>query len=110
MPSIPAKLRIGPYIYTINKVPEIKVDGNPAYGMHELGTLTIQIQEGLPPALEASCILHEIVHAVFGITGLYKTEEQEEAIVEGLSNGICQVILDNKGLMPYIESLLNEQK
>jgi len=78
------------------------------YGQYTARENIIEVQPGLSDIDEANTVLHEIMHACVYISSL-NTEGQalsddnnEEVVVNSLSNYLMQVFMDNKWLLPYL--------
>ena len=82
------------------------------YGEYEHRKNQITIQNGLGPLDEANTLLHEILHAVVYINSLTQsgqpldTENKEELVINTITNGLAQVLRDNKWLLPYFKEKL----
>ena len=68
----------------------------------------IEIQPGLSDIDEANTLLHEIIHGCVYISSLntegqpLSSDNDEEVVVNSLSNYLIQVFRDNKWLLPYL--------
>lgn len=105
--NIPTKIKVGCFDYSVEELDKVVVDGTEAYGSHDFGNLVIKVQKEMPDSIQASALMHEVMHAIFGFTGLYRTEEDEEHLVEALTNGICSVFKDNPQLLDYLKHKLS---
>ena len=68
--------------------------------------LEIAISDDLAGPRLAETLLHELMHAVWHVWGLSKTEGQEE-VVRAMALGMATVMRDNPQLMPWIQSQLH---
>jgi len=85
--KIPDKLKVGANNISIHRVELTESDADQNGGWFEWETNKMCIAKGMPEDREATCFLHEILHAV----NIYMTEEQATYISESL----VQVIRDN---------------
>jgi hypothetical protein len=106
MTYIPKQLKIACFDYKVEKDSSISEGDNGVYGSQDHSTLTIKIAENLPPQVEASVLMHEILHAVLACTQVALSEELEEAIVNSTTIQLCQVLRDNPSLLTYLEDKL----
>lgn len=98
--KLPATVRIGPYKCSVIRK---TLDGD--FGSFDSTTNEIEIDDAIASdALEASTLLHEIVH---GIIHVYKIKvPDEEGLVEILETALLQVLKDNKTAIRAILSAL----
>ena len=94
--KLPGSVRIGPYKCAIVRKP---LDGD--FGAFDSNTNDIEIDDAIASdALEASTLLHEIVH---GVISIYRIKvPDEESLVEILETALLQVLKDNKTLFRAI--------
>jgi hypothetical protein len=100
-PSAPKTLRIGPYTYTVDSaVP----DG--LLGQTDPDALKIHLNPAQPRDNERETLLHEIMHAVFALTGMSRklSSAKEESIIRTLSPLLLEVLLRNPKLRDYLFS------
>lgn len=94
--KLPASVRIGPYQCRIVRK---ALDGD--FGAFDSNTNEIEIDDAIASeALEASTLIHEMIHALIHI---YKIKvPDEEGLVEILETALLQVLKDNKTLFRAI--------
>lgn len=99
MAWLPKTLRIGYETYRVNRLsPDANDEGNFCSD-----TRTINIHaDGAAPRKVANTIIHETLHAIFYQSGMGNVTNQEEAIVNGIANGLSQVMRDNPEAMRRI--------
>ena len=97
--KIPKKLKIGGFIWEIKNNEEVNLEAN-AFGSTHFRKQKIFIDPTETQQKKEQCLIHEVFHAIWWQTGLlerYKeTKEKEEEIIQALSNGLYQVLKDNK--------------
>ena len=78
------------------------------YGQYTHRENIIEIQPGLSDIDEANTLLHEILHGCVYISSLstdgqpLSSDNDEEVVVNSLSNYLIQVFRDNKWLLSYL--------
>ena len=85
--NIPTTLKIGANTITIKRVGLTESDADQNGGWFEWEKNQMCIARGMPEDREATCFLHEIIHAL----NIYIPERE----VTALSEGLMQVIRDN---------------
>jgi hypothetical protein len=81
-------------------------------GEYDSSNAKIDIQKEQNARSEANTLLHEVIHACVYQTGLnsqgnlLSKEENEELIVNAISNSLSQVFRDNKWFLPYLQTQL----
>tara|TARA_R110001583_G_scaffold985_3_gene8476 strand:+ start:2268 stop:2624 length:357 start_codon:yes stop_codon:yes gene_type:complete len=85
------------------------------YGQYLSRENKIEIQPDLSDVDEANTLLHEILHAAVWISSLSQSGQplqqtnDEEVVVNSLSNKLTQVFIDNKWLLPYLTEKLKNK-
>jgi hypothetical protein len=103
--GFPKSLRIGPYDIPV-KITDIKAEeGRVLFGTYSaLGS--IELNPIAPnPIHAADTVLHEILHGVYGNSGLGPISEEEQ-ICSALSTGLLQVLRDNPKLVAWLTKAL----
>ncbi len=105
--ELPTKVKIGAYTYKIKYVDDPgRFNFNGAYG--DWGTCvnadaTIYIKNDLPAVGTRDTIVHEILHAMWFVSGLYaQSEVTEEVVVCTQASQLIGVMQDNKKLFKYL--------
>lgn len=76
-----------------------------AQGCYQAEQSKIRIKEGMEGREQLNTVLHEILHAIvyaYGLKKEFKTDEDEEKIVNALGNGLTEVLVRNKELVEFI--------
>lgn len=96
---IPKKLKIGAFEYLVTQNEEISNEGN-SFGSMHTRKQKIFLDPNETQQKKEHTLIHEIMHAVWWQSGLcsrYKdTPKIEEEIIDTISNGMYQVLKDNK--------------
>jgi hypothetical protein len=107
--QIPPIIKIGPYHYTVHTSPDeiqrrIREEGGEELlGHHDSRELTITIDPEQAHDQTADTLLHEILHAVVGMTNLDdRFGRHEEEIVSRLTPALLSVIRDNPSLIRFL--------
>mgnify|MGYP001599876298 CR=1 FL=1 len=79
--------------------------GAEAYGEFRSTRLEIAIGDDLSGQRLAETLLHELMHAIWHVWALSKTNGQE-VVVRAMALGMATVMRDNPELMPWIQSQL----
>lgn len=71
-----------------------KIDKDNSYGECDGANRTIKIRADLEGAIYRETVLHEILHAIFYMTGHSEliSPEQEESLVLSLENGLSELV------------------
>ena len=65
--------------------------------------LTITIQEGLPHTIERETLLHEVIHAIWSVSGVGEDKSMEqETMVRGVEQIFFQVLTNNSTFLKYL--------
>ena len=106
--KIPKIVRIGYQDVKIERETATFSKQTDCYGEYEHRKNQITIQNDLSNLDEANTLLHEVLHGIVYINSLTQTgapldkENNEEIVVNTITNGLVQVFRDNKWLLPYL--------
>lgn len=92
-------LRIGAYDYDLVYDDAPMIGGELMNGVHDREGLNIEIRVGMPIAREWQTVWHEVMHAIFDNAAF--EIDNEEQVIEIVSNGIVQVLRDNPRLADW---------
>jgi hypothetical protein len=107
MADLPSTVTVGAHTFTI------LADADTARhtrNVHERGQcdvdgLTIRVDNDLPPSQLAETVLHEVLHAVWGGTGLAAIgdlDSHEEHVIRSLAALLYDTLRSNPGLVKYL--------
>jgi hypothetical protein len=104
MTKRPSKVRIGGHTYKV--ADWARGDADSAHADAEIlpGLSLIKIKVGQTPYNEGNSVLHEVLHAIWD--DLVLPPEGEEKLVTALSNGLCQVVVNNPTLFVWLAERL----
>jgi hypothetical protein len=108
------KIRIGYSTITIKKqAPQFSKDNmSDNYGQYLSRENKIEIQPDLSNVDEVNALLHEVLHASVWVCSLSQSGQplersnDEELVINSLTNNLVQIFIDNKWLLPYLTSKL----
>ena len=96
--KIPKKLKIGGMIWEVEESSDVVNEGSCFASTHPL-TQKFFIDPKIKQQKKEQALIHEILHAVWWTNGMRSREDlkkEEEYIVDSLSQGLYQVLKDNK--------------
>jgi hypothetical protein len=98
--KIPKTVKIGGVNYQVELVDDpivIEEYGErPNEGMIDCAAAKIMLYGGVSKEYIGLVLLHEIIHGVFEFMEIDTSEDETEAIVSKLANGLHAVLVDNK--------------
>ena len=106
--TIPNNIKIGYKNYKLEEWKQTVASANEAQGQFFSKEGIIGYTSDEEGVSHANTILHEILH---GIIYQWNVDvgEKEEAIVNGLTNGLITVFVDNPDLMGYLKNKILEE-
>ncbi len=104
---IPEKIKIGYKEYRLEKWKQTVASANEAQGQFFAKEGIIGYTDEEKGVSHANTLLHEIIHAVVYQWNI-DVGEKEETIVNGLTNGLTTVLVDNPKLMDYLRKSIKE--
>lgn len=97
----PKKVKVGPYNYRIDWVPEKFMADR---GQCDKAFLWIRVKNGECPVIQQKVtLLHEIIHAAFGVTDFnYLTNSEEEDYIERISAVLYDALRNNPEVTSWL--------
>lgn len=100
--KIPKQIKIGGLVYTIEKSEKVTNEGG-NFGSTHHRKQRIFLDPSETVQMSENTFVHEILHAIWyqaGLKSRYQKDHPgfEEEVVDALSNGLYQVLKDNKML------------
>ena len=105
--TIPSTVKIGYKNYKLEEWKQTVASANEAQGQFFSKEGIIGYTSDEEGVSHANTILHEIIHAVVYQWNI-DVGEKEETIVNGLTNGLTTVLVDNPKLMDYLRKSIKE--
>lgn len=100
---LPTHLLIGPYRWEVRLISSELASAKKVFGLCDVDTRIISIDESLSPDKLLDTVLHEILHAVYYTQNLLPSRD-EEYTVTSLSRGLTAVLLLNPSLSSFIHA------
>lgn len=104
LPKDSFTVKVGPFVYEVIYSVDVSEQSN-SYGSVNHGTFKIFIDSSKPLQRQEESFVHEIIHAIFSVSGLgdrveegMKHPAQEEEITRVLGTWWYQFIQDNSSL------------
>ena len=104
---IPEKIKIGYKEYRLEKWKQTVASANEAQGQFYAKEGIIGYTDDEKGDSHANTLLHEIIHAIVYQWNI-DVGEKEETIVNGLTNGLTTVLVDNPKLIDYLKKNIKE--
>lgn len=105
----PRRIKIGAHWYRVTYVDTIE---GRCVGICHTSAKTIKVRKILTDRMLAQTLLHEVMHAIYYEFGVINSEQSdkdyaagmasEETAVNGLSNGLMQVLVDNPSFRQFL--------
>ena len=105
---IPDKIKVGYKEYKLEEWKQTVASANEAQGQFFSKEGVIGYVTTEKGVSHANTILHEIMHAIIYQWNIEIDEKVEELVVNGLSNGLTTVFVDNPKLMDYFKEKIKE--
>jgi len=105
MKKIPNHAYVGPYTYNIELNDSVILDyEDDVCGLCDSVKQDIWLRTGLGETFERETLLHELLHAMFDMTGLSHElgVEKEENIIRRLSPVLLDFLMSNPHILPYL--------
>lgn len=116
VPNLPPSLRVGPYRYSLRYLPRAHPILCDEEGVNDsIGNLdgdkeTLSIADDLSPGAARATLVHELIHAIFGVVGASQwpgwSEELEELLCASMEAPLLAALKDN----PAVVSWLTEEE
>ena len=103
MKLLPKRVKVGGITYSINK---IKMED---FGECHTDPPTINIKAKMKYSLQASTLVHELLHIAYTHAGI-QLGDDEERIISGLENVLVPIIADNPDLWYWIIKAFEQEE
>lgn len=101
-PKLPSSIKVGHRKTAVEMTSADVMDDKD--GDYNQSKARIRIRDDLVPHELAETLLHELLHACWPTTPI--AGDIEEIVVTTLAEHLCQAMVDNPGLFPWIEDRL----
>ena len=105
--NIPEKIKVGYREYKLEKWKQTVANANDAHGQFFAKEGIIGYTEEEKGISHANTLLHEILHAIVYQWNI-ELGDKEEPVVNGLTNGLTTVLVDNPKLVDYLKEKIKE--
>ena len=105
--NTPEKIKVGYREYKLEKWKQTVANANDAHGQFFAKEGIIGYTEEEKGISHANTLLHEILHAIVYQWNI-ELGDKEEPVVNGLTNGLTTVFVDNPKLMDYLKDKIKE--
>ncbi len=103
--KIPNKVKIGGYLYSIERPEEPFLSGDVVCdGIHDFVNQKIKVSKAGSKAYQDTVFLHEICHSIIAHYCSGSSSFDEECFVEAFSKGLYQAIADNPEVFDNVSS------
>ena len=106
--KIPESIKVGYRDYKLEKWKQTVASANDAHGQFFSKEGIIGYTEEEKGVSHANTILHELFHAIIYQWHIDLDEKTEEIVVNGLTNGLTTIFVDNPELMDYLKIKIKE--
>ena len=105
--NTPEKIKVGYREYKLEKWKQTVANANDAHGQFFAKEGIIGYTEEEKGISHANTLLHEILHAIVYQWNI-ELGDKEEPVVNGLTNGLTTVLVDNPKLIDYFKEKIKE--
>ena len=106
--KIPQSIKIGYRNYKLEKWKQTVANANEAHGQFFAKEGVIGDTDEEQGVSHANTLLHEILHAIVYQWNIELGDKEEEQLVNGLTNGLTTVFVDNPELLDYFKTKIKE--
>ena len=94
--------KVGYATIRLRGVSHVEANNQDMLGRFSWQEAEILIRNNIPPALQASVLVHELIHACFAVYNLQRTKLTEEDVCSLLDGPITALFTDNPELEPLL--------
>ena len=105
---IPEKIKVGYRNYKLEEWKQTVASANEAQGQFFSKEGDIGYTADEKGVSHANTLIHEILHAIVYQWNMELDEKAEEHIVNGITNGLTTVLVDNPKLIDYLKEKIKE--
>ncbi|NDC55599.1 MAG: hypothetical protein EBZ69_02125 [Alphaproteobacteria bacterium] len=101
-PARPSEVRVGPYLFRVEYREDVSDSEPDLFGITIPRDQRIIVSSRQTDQCERDTLLHEVLHAVFYASGLFREVDNEERVVAGVSTWLLMVLRDNPQLAKFL--------
>ena len=105
---IPEKIKVGYRNYKLEEWKQTVASANEAQGQFFSKEGVIGYTADEKGVSHANTLIHEILHAIVYQWNMELDEKTEDHIVNGITNGLTTVLVDNPKLIDYLKEKIKE--
>ena len=105
---IPEKIKVGYRSYKLEEWKQTVASANEAQGQFFAKEGVIGYTADEKGVSHANTLIHEILHAIVYQWNMELDEKTEEHVVNGITNGLTTVLVDNPKLIDYLKEKIKE--
>mgnify|MGYP003139821667 FL=1 len=105
---IPEKIKVGYRNYKLEEWKQTVASANEAQGQFFSKEGVIGYTADEKGVSHANTLIHEILHAIVYQWNMELDEKTEEHVVNGITNGLTTVLVDNPKLIDYLKEKIKE--
>ena len=105
---IPEKIKVGYRSYKLEEWKQTVASANEAQGQFFSKEGVIGYTADEKGVSHATTLIHEILHAIVYQWNMELDEKTEEHVVNGITNGLTTVLVDNPKLIDYLKEKIKE--
>ena len=106
--NIPEKIKVGYRNYKLEEWKQTVASANEAQGQFFSKEGVIGYTADEKGVSHANTLIHEILHAIVYQWNMELDEKTEEHVVNGITNGLTTVLVDNPKLIDYLKEKIKE--
>ena len=108
--GFPKRVKIGYMWFDIKPAQEDYIEAAKIAAELHIDKEEIVYDKKLPQNRFINCIIHEIVHGIIDIWGIFfQSDEEEEKFTEAFTNGLITVFMDNQELITWCNNELTRK-
>jgi len=106
--NIPEKIKVGYRNYKLEEWKQTVASANEAQGQFFSKEGVIGYTADEKGVSHANTLIHERLHAIVDQRNMELDEKAEEHVVNGITNGLTTVLVDNPKLIDYLKEKIKE--
>lgn len=95
-------MQVGPYLFSIEYRDEVSDSEPDLFGLTIPRDQRIIVSTRQTDQSERDTVLHEVLHALFYASGLYREVDNEERVVAAVSTWLLMVLRENQAFAKFL--------